>query len=74
MMLLTGDDSGYRDGKGFLKQLECAHKHGWAIEVIRWEEGCDRYLRQFAEKNGVYRSLEPAYNQVTSINNKRSSK
>jgi len=31
---LTGDNSGYTVGKGFLKQLERAPKHGWAIEVI----------------------------------------
>ena len=71
MVLLTGDGSGYTDGKGFLTQLERAHNHGWAIEVVSWDAGCNRYLRQFAQKNGVYRSLEPAYDQVTFINNKR---
>ncbi len=52
-------------------QLERAHNHGWKIEVVSWDAGCNRYLRQFAEKNGVYRSLEPAYEQVTFIDNKR---
>ncbi len=71
IVLLTGDGSGYGDGKGFIKQLERAHSHGWEIEVISWDAGCNRYLRQFAERNGAYRSLEPVYEQVTFINNKR---
>ena len=57
MVLLTGDGSGYTDGKDFIKQLEHAHKHGWKIEVVSWDAGCNRYLRQFAEKNGVYPSI-----------------
>ncbi len=31
LVLLTGDGSGYSDGRGFLKQLERAHKHGWQV-------------------------------------------
>ena len=71
LILLTGDWSGYSDGKGFIKQLERAHKHGWAIEVVSWNAGCNRYLRHFAEQHGTYRSLEPVYGAVTFINNKR---
>jgi hypothetical protein len=74
MVLLTGDGSGYNDGKGFLKQLERAHNHGWSIEVVSWDAGCNGNLMKFAKQNGVYRSLEPAYDQVTFINNKRSAK
>jgi hypothetical protein len=71
MMLLTGDGSGYTDGKGFIKALERAHKHGWGIEVVSWDAGCNRYLRHFAQTNGTYRPLEPVYDKVTFINNKR---
>jgi hypothetical protein len=71
MVLLTGDGSGYTDGKGFITQLELAHKHGWEIEVVSWDAGCNRYLRQFAQTNGTYRALEPAYDQITFVNNKR---
>ena len=74
MVLLTGDGSGYNDGKGFLKQLERAHTHGWKIEVVSWDAGCNGNLKKFAQKNGVYRPLEPAYDHVTFINNKRSAK
>jgi len=69
--LLTGGGSGYSDGRGFIKQLERAVAHKWAIEVVSWDAGYNRYLRAFAQQHGVYRSLEPVYNQVTFIHNKR---
>jgi len=71
MVLLTGDGSGYTDGQGFIKQLERAHDHGWTIEVVSWDSGCNRHLKEFAETNGTYRSLEPEYDKVTFINNHR---
>lgn len=71
MVLLTGDGSGYMDGKGFIKQLERALKHGWTFEVISWDKGCNRHLKEFAEKHGKYRSLEPVYVKVTFVNNHR---
>jgi hypothetical protein len=69
--LLTGDGAGYQDGVGFIKQLERAHRHGWQVEVVSWDGGCNRKLRKFAETHGAYRSLEPVYESVTFINNKR---
>lgn len=71
MLLLTGDGSGYTDGKGFIKQLERAKGHGWNIEVVSWDQGCNRYLKTYAQNNGVYRALEPAYDHVTFVNNHR---
>lgn len=71
MVLLTGDGSGYLDGQGFIRQLERAHNRGWQIEVISWDAGCNRRLRTFAQAHGSYRPLEPAYEKVTFVNNKR---
>lgn len=71
MVLLTGDGSGYLDGQGFIRQLERAHNHDWTIEVVSWDAGCNRHLRAFAEAHGTYRSLEPVYEVVSFINNKR---
>lgn len=71
MVLLTGDGSGYSDGKGFIKQLERALKFGWKIEVVSWDAGCNRYLKTFAEENGCYRPLEAAYENITFLNNVR---
>lgn len=71
LVLLTGDGSGYKDNKGFIKMIERAHKHGWAIEVVSWDAGCNRYLKHFVEQHGTYRPLEPVYDRVTFVNNKR---
>ncbi len=71
LVLLTGDGSGYIEGRGFIKQLERAHKHAWDIEVVSWDAGCNRHLKEFAQKYGTYRSLEPVYDKVTFVNNKR---
>ncbi len=71
MVLLTGDGSGYTDGRGFIKELERAAKRGWQIEVISWDAGCNRHLKAFAQQNGNYRAPEPVYESVTFVNNKR---
>lgn len=57
--------------QGFIKALERAHQHGWGIEVVSWDAGCNRHLRHFAQTNGTYRALEPVCEKVTFINNKR---
>ena len=71
IVLLTGDGSGYLDGRGFIRQLERAVTHGWEIEVISWDAGCNRHLKQYAQNHGVYRDLESVYENVTFINYQR---
>jgi hypothetical protein len=71
MVLLTCDGNGYAQGRGFLRQLELVQRHGWQIEVASWDAGCNGNLRAFAQANGVYRPLEPLYDNITFINNKR---
>lgn len=71
IVLLTGDGAGYGGGKGFIKQLERAIKRGWKIEVISWDIGCNRKLKEFASDYGLYIPLEDAYEKVTFINYKR---
>jgi hypothetical protein len=70
-VLLTGDGAGFNEGKGFIKQLERVLKSGNEIEVASWDLGCNRYLKEFALANGVYRSLESVYDNITFINNVR---
>ena len=70
-VLLTGDGAGYSEGKGFIKQLERVKRAGNGIEVVSWNEGCNKQLKKFAEENGLYRDLESAYEKVTFIENKR---
>lgn len=71
IMLLTGDGNGYQDGRGFITELERAVRRGWAIEVVSWDAGCNRHLRQFAQDHGRYIPLEPLYDKITFISNHR---
>jgi hypothetical protein len=54
-----------------LSPSDRAHNRGWQIEVISWDAGCNRYLRHFGQQHGIYRALEPVYENITFINNKR---
>ena len=71
MVLLTGDGAGYTQGRRFVKQLERAMKKGWNIEIVSWDIGINRRLKDFATRNGTYIQLEVAYDDITFINNKR---
>lgn len=71
IVLLTGDGAGYSKGKGFITALERVVSQKKMIEVVSWDAGINGSLKKFAQKNGSYVSLEPAYDQVTFINNKR---
>lgn len=70
-VVLTGDGAGKLLGVGFLADLERIHKMGFNVEVVSWELGCNKYLRGFAEKNGVFTPLEKYYYEVTFIKGKR---
>lgn len=70
IVLLTGDGSGYAQGKGFIRQLERAVDYHWAIEVISWNIGCNKRLREFASYYGTYRELDPVYDSVTFTNDR----
>lgn len=65
MAILTGDGAGALEGKGFLADLQRAHKMGWDIEVYSWEGTCNRYLKQFAEDSGKFIPLEKYYYSIS---------
>ncbi len=71
IVLLTGDGAGYSHGRGFISALERAVTKGFKIEVVSWDAGVNPRLRQFAQANGTYTPLEPGYDKITFINNKR---
>lgn len=71
IILLTGDGAGYAKGKGFITSLERAVKHKCQIEVVSWDAGVNPRLKQFAKDNGTYVPLEPGYDKITFVNNKR---
>lgn len=71
MVLLTGDGSGGALGKGFLADIKRIHKIGWNIEVYAWESTCNRYLKSFAEENGIFVPLEKYYYSITFLKGQR---
>ena len=71
MALLTGDGSGGALGKGFLADLQSIHRLGWNIEVYAWETTCNRYLKKFAEENGIFVPLEKYYFSITFLKGER---
>ena len=73
-VLMTGDGAGYLDGAGFHADLERMAKKGWGIEVISWDIACNKRLKTWAQKEGVYIPLENYYQSVTFIEQGRHSK
>jgi hypothetical protein len=73
-IVLTGDGAGYALGTGFYADLERMHKRGWGVEVISWDMACNRQLKGWAQKNGVYVPLETYYDSVTFIEKGRPAK
>ena len=59
-VLLTGDG-------GFLPWLQRMHAEGWGAEVLAWESGHNRGLKEWAEKNGVFISLDDYCDAVTYV-------
>jgi len=70
-VLLTGDGQGYETGVGFHADLERLARAGWGVEVISWDAACNRRLRAWAEKTGVYVSLDDYYQSVTFLEGAR---
>lgn len=71
-VVLTGDGAGYGTGTGFWADLERMYRKGWGVEVISWDAACNKGLKSWAQKNGVYVELEKHYEAVTFIYGGRS--
>lgn len=69
--VLTGDGAGKQLGEGFLSDLTRISALGWNIEVYAWEETCNRYLKDFAEKSGKFFPLEKYYYAITFLKEDR---
>lgn len=67
VVLLTGDGSGYNEGKGFYKNLERMHQGGWRIELLSWEHSCHGRMRSWVEENGVFVPLDDFYEAITFV-------
>ena len=64
-VVLTGDGAGYLTGAGFHSDLERMHKKGWRIEVLSWLHSCNKRMRQWAEKKGIFVPLDDYYESIT---------
>jgi hypothetical protein len=70
-VLLTGDGEGYETGVGFHADLERLARAGWGVEVVSWNPACNKRLRAWAEKIGVYVPLDDYYLSVTFLEGAR---
>ena len=71
VVLLTGDGSGYLEGAGFHSTLERMHNRGWRVEILSWAHSCNRRMREWAERNGVFVRLDDFYEAITFMESSR---
>lgn len=64
-VLLTGDGAGYLEGAGLHSTLERMYKRGWRVEILSWANSCNRRMREWAEKKGVFIALDEYYSAIT---------
>lgn len=69
--ILTGDGAGKQLGEGFLSDLKRIKNLGWNIEVYSWENSCNRYLKEYAQKNGKFIALDDYYFSITFLKEDR---
>lgn len=70
-VLLTGDGKGNEEGVGFLADLKRMYSAYWGVEVLSWEHSCNRELREWVEKHGVFVNLNDYYMSVTFLEGSR---
>ena len=71
IVLCTGDGAGLHGASGFLYDLKLAVSKDWDIEVVAWRTYCNKRLRAFAEREGVFLPIEDIYCQISYINGGR---
>ena len=64
-VLLTGDGSGFADGVGFHADMERMRSRGWRVEALSWRHSCNRRMREWAEREGVFIALDDFYDSIT---------
>ena len=64
-VMLTGDGAGFDDGVGFHADLERMQRRGWRVEVLSWRHSCNRRMREWAEANGTFVTLDDFYDSIT---------
>ena len=64
-VVLTGDGSGFVDGVGFHADMQRMRSRGWRVEVLSWRHSCNRRMREWADKEGIFIALDDFYDSVT---------
>ena len=64
-VMLTGAVAGFADGAGFHADLGRMRSKGWRMEVLSWRHGCNRRMREWAERHGVFIALDDFYDSIT---------
>ena len=53
------------DGVGFHADLERMQKKGWSIEVLAWEQSCNKRMKEWAREIGIFLPLEDYHESIT---------
>ena len=59
------EDANLPDGAGFHADLGRMRSKGWRMEVLSWRHGCNRRMREWAERHGVFIALDDFYDSIT---------
>ena len=62
---LTGNGAGFGEGQAFPAAFDLLRERGWGIEVLSWKHSCKRKMREWAEANGAFVSLDDHYAAIT---------
>jgi len=68
IVLVGGDGAGWKDGRGFLADLQRLHGQGYGVEVLSWEQALNGHLRRWVSDEGRVISLDCHYYEVTFLN------
>jgi hypothetical protein len=74
IILLSGDGRGIIEGVGFFADIKRLHKFGWKVEIMAWDNHCNREMKNWAIENGIYIPLDKFYSSVTFLQKLRRSK
>ena len=66
-IMLEGDPDccGFRRDIGFRSDIARMRRRGWGVEMLSWERGCGRKMKEWASQNGVFIPLDEFYESVT---------
>ena len=66
-ILLVGDPDGggFRRDIGFRSDIARMLRRGWGVELLSWERGCGKKMKEWARENGIFIPLDQFYEGVT---------